>query len=582
LVATSDNGHSSEIRNDGAFANALIGIGTELDKTEQTQLGYVPQLSKFQKEELIRREIPRRICHAYPLEATREGWDITFGGDDQDNGILQELNNYRSQVGASIKDPNLLDDEEGISDYDLVQSAGIHANTYGGSALIVDVDDGAPPDEPIRKNYIKTIRSVEMLHSYQLQPDLTTSWSANRPMHYDLLLGGMQHGDRLQNMFGEKAIKGKSKYSYKIHRSRIIRFDGIALPSDAMRDNRECPGWGQSLLDAIWTEFKQFGEIMAEIGAIIADYSLFVYFLDGLSDKISDGAEEKIKNRLRLLRKGGNMLGGVALDAKKERIEFVTRTFAGLDTLADKFLYLLVAVSGLPTTVILGRGPLGMAAQGTGDAEERVWAKLVGQYQASTLKSKLRRLYQLIFLAKDGPTKGKEPDGWDLHFRPLILESPSEKVDLRAAAINAYLSCIQSEVLTADEVRDSLFGGSQFSIDITLDKKEWDKKKAQAEQEALGGYGSYGDFGGGAEAAPTDEAAVPEEEAAATPEETTPAPEEEVVQTDSLTQGFADAKLHNQAIAEAKKKFKVYPSRWAGVWIAKRYKELLNASRTNS
>jgi hypothetical protein len=144
------------------------------------------------------------------------------------------------------------------------------------------------------------------------------------------------------------------------------------------------------------------------------------------------------------------------------------------------------------------------------------------------------------------------------------------------------LAAFNKKVLTKEEVRDSLFGGSQFSIDITLDKKEWDKKKAQAEQEALGGYGSYGDFGGGAEAAPTDEAAVPEEEAVAAPEETTPAPEEAVVQTDSLSQGFADAKLHNQAIAEAKKKFKVYPSRWAEVWIAKRYKELLNVQRTNS
>lgn len=576
MVTTNGNGHHPEIRNDGAFANALVGIGTELDKTEYTTLGITPQLTKAQKEELVRREIPRRICHAYPLEATREGWNITLGGDDQDSKILQELDSYRSQVGAAIRDPNLLDDEEGISDYDLIQQAGIHANTYGGAALVLDIDDGAPPDEPIRKDRIKTIRSVEMLHCYQLQPDLTTSWSANRPLYYDLLLGGTQHGDRLQNMFGDKAVKGRDKYSYKIHRSRVIRFDGITLPSDAMRDNRQCPGWGQSLLDSIWNEFKQFGEIMGEIGAIVADYSLFVYFLDGLSEEVKKpGAEEKIKTRLRLLRKGANLLGGVALDAKKEKVEFVTRGFAGLDTLADKFLHLLVAVSGLPTTVILGRGPLGLAAQGTGDAEERVWAKQVGQYQSSVLRSKLRRLYQLIFLAKDGPTKGKEPENWAINFKPLILESQQEKVDLRASAINAYLSCIQSEVLMADEVRNSLFGGSEFSIDITLDQEAWEKKKQQAEQEALGGFGGYGDYGAApAEEAPVEEA--PQEEAAPPAEE--PATEEPM-QTDSLWSRndtvFANEKLHQVAIAEAKRKFKVYPSRWAGVWIAKRYKELL-------
>ena len=99
--------------------------------------------------------------------------------------------------------------------------------------------------------------------------------------------------------------------------------------------------------------------------------------------------------------------------------------------------------------------------------------------------------------------------------------------------------------MTADEIRDSRFAGSKYSIETTLDPKAWAAAKKKAEQEAA----QFGGF---------------QEE-----------PDPEAILDSRLdATKFADEELHQRVIAMAKKRFKVWPSRYAGFWVSRKYKEL--------
>ena len=499
-------------RNDGALVNALTGLGTELDKTEAIDVGRASRLSANKKEELFLLPLMQNICCAYPSEGTRVGWAATLGGKKQDASVLAEFDNYRFAIGATDED----EDEEIISDSELIKTAQIFANIYNGAALVIVADDGQSPDKPLNKENIRTIAGIEILDSERILPDFSSSSNYLKPTHYLISVPSVA-GDRASDLLQGKLFKDKNgQYNYRIHRSRIIPFlgrDGRRLPPNL---SLRMGGWGQSTIDAVWNEFKLYESVYGSIAAMIDDASLFAYSLKGLGEKVKAGAEEAIKQRFRLLRMGAKNLGGVALDYDNEKVEWVTRQFAGIPELADRFRDRLVTVSGMPMTVIMGKGPLGLASQGTGDTEERVWASLVEAWQTTVLKPKLRRLFRLIWLAKDGPTKGKEPPDWGIKFHPLIVQSEEERMGVRAAAIQAYSTGIQSGFLIDEEVRNSMFGGDEFSIDITLNEKAWKKKQdeAAAQSDPFGGYGGYGGE------------QVPQEEAAPTEE----APQEQVVQ----------------------------------------------------
>jgi phage-related protein (TIGR01555 family) len=503
-----------DTRNDGAIMNALTGLGTSLDKTESIQPGWGTKLNPQKQEELFLQPIIQNICAAYASEGTRAGWEITLGGDKQDPELIQAFDSYRGMIGSDDEDDELL------SDVELIKTVQIWANIYGGAALVLNIDDGQPPNEPVDLTKINTIRSVEILDKSRISPDLTETVNPLRPTHYRIL-SAARSGDRLNLDTNEGRIKKNTKgdyYTYPIHRSRVISFygrDGRILPPDLMS---RLGNWGQSSIDAIWDDFKYYENVYRSIAAMVDDASLFVYYSKGLKKTVESGKEGVLRTRFASLRFGAKNLGGAALDLEEEKIEWLSRQFTGLPELSDRFRDRLVAVSGLPATVILGRGPLGLAAQGTGDAEEQVWERMVNNWQETVLRRKLRRLLRYIWLAKDGPTKGKEPPDWGFTYKALRVQSQQEKLDARASAGNTYLSYIQGGVLTADEVRESQFGGSEYSIEITLDKKAWDEKKKQEEEQA-NAFG--GDYGGGYDPnAVAPEAAVPEEAP----------PQEEVVQ----------------------------------------------------
>lgn len=557
------------VRNDGVLLNALTGLGTNADSTIYTQVTSVHRLGQAQLDQLCQVWPLNVACTAFPDSATAKGWSISWP-EGTSGKIKQDFDKYRSVIGTRTKDSDLRD-QAISSDAEIIRWAGYLANVYRGAAIVLNIDDGRRPDEPVDTKNIKTIREIEVLDSFQIYPDPTKVANPLKAQHFHLQIAPDWHPG-LRGMYDRGGLsRVNGYYTYPIHRSRIIRVPGVPVPPQVMRYNN---GWDRSLLEVVWDQYTAWESVTKATQHLVKDYSLFVYKLSGFADMMTEGNEAAIRTRVQSLSLMASIMGGVCLDNDQESVEFVQRSFAGLNDLMSQFRDMLIGATGIPHTILFGESPSGLGA--TGEAEEKTWAKKVDAYQNGWVLAALNRMYQLIFLAKDGPTGGKPLEGWSIAFNPLLEQTEAEKIANRASQAQTDNVYVQMGALVPEEIRQSRFGGPEYSLETTLDDDAFKKAQEQPAADPAAG------------AAPADPAGVPVDGEVPAPAGPPPelAPEEmsleelqgmrgDSARADSETgDRFSDKDLHAQALREAKSKFKIWPSAYGSGWLTKRYKSL--------
>lgn len=481
-------------RFDSLIENALSGIGDpEYDRTVHNQVGFVRRLPQRDLETLYQHSwICQNCIDLYPDEATREWLDVRMGGKKSDRRTIDKFNQYQKRLGV----PKAF------------ETASQWARLYGGAVIIPVVLDGQPMDKPIKPESIKSIRKLLVLDRHDIRPVMQWSDPAN-PEFYEFIMAPVV-ARRLQDAIGKTQLPSL----LKIHHSRVFRFDGREMPPKILEKNE---GWGISILDAMYTTFSQFETTSASIANLVDESSLFIYAMKGLANLLSANDEKSLSilmNRLRAIRRAKSSHKMLLLDAELETATVVQRPLTGLPEILDRSISCVVGASRIPTTILLGRGPMGLAAQGTGDTEQQSWSKLVAQFQNNTYSPLLRsyndedlKLFDLIWWAQDGPTKGKPPDDWGFEFKSLQPMTDKEKADLRSSQSNTDRTYVDMGVLLKEEVRASRFDGEEYSIETQLDEQLWNEKQ-QEEDDA---FDEFDDFGGefGASGADSNGAAPP-------------------------------------------------------------------------
>ena len=517
------------------------------DRSLNVQVGLRARLAKQQLEDLACNWICRNIIDAYPREATREWLEVTLGGSKADQKTLNGFDDYQTRLKVREK----------------FRRAQYLANLYRGAVIVILADDGLESNEPLNRNKIKTIKSLEVLDCHKISPEITvTVTDPSEPEFYRLNIDRAQYPG---------ITDGATQL---IHSSRILRFDGVELPPDVML--RSTPvGWGASLLELTWDAFADFETVYNSVSNMTADFSTFKMAMKDLAMMVKTGgtqAEEALRLRFKAIKQMMSTMRGIIVDADKEQVDFITRNFGGIADVMDRFSQRLVGATDLPYTYIFGRGQAGLNAQGTGDTEDKMMAKKASQFQEMVFRPRFQTLGELIWLAKDGPTKGKLPEDWGFHFKSLIEETNTEKITARAQAAQTYSTYIASGILLPEEVRNSQFGGDEYSIEIKLDEKLWQKNQ----QQQMGGFGDFGGYGGegdtgtgygsGTETLPADE----QQQAIDQTQQEQAAPTQDSIRTDAEYERWC----RSEAQSQARNRF-VLDSVVSRAWEQRKYEELM-------
>jgi len=539
-----DLGHATAggVRADG-LQNVLIGMGTGRDKSQYTKTTATVFLPQEDLENLYGEWLPRRIVDIYADQATRKGFKVLFGGE----GVRAE---EVQGIEQTIEDLYILEN---------LNLAAKNSRLYGGACLLLFIDDGRPAYMPVDKRNIRRIEEIECLDRWQIAPVINEEnlYDYSKATYYQIISG---------DLINEQTL------SY-IHKDRILRFDGDWLPYRVRQRNY---GWGMSSLQTIYDSFRHYWTGLNSAATLLTEFDIFVHKVRGLAAMLAAGKESSIRDRLQVNDMSKSIYRGYAIDAEKEELEFISRNFGGIGEVLEKLRVDIIGASKIPHTVLFGESPGGLGS--TGRSEERDFAKTLADYQSVHFKRPMKKLMEYIMLSKEGPTQGKLPESWRISFNPLFELNEREMADVRARVAAVDGRYIQLGVLSPKEVADARYGGSEWSMELTLDPTVV-RELPQAAGSTQGGGGST--QGRGGFAVPPGGRDPLDEENGTLPMDGSRDVEDsaglylprdlEKIRGDVE---FTDKDLHQQAIASAKAKFKEWPSAVAGAYVTRKYKDL--------
>jgi uncharacterized protein len=358
----------------------------------------------------------RKVVDYLPSQMIRRWGEIKLGSGDVSNIAV---------VGKKLNSLRFL--------YELAQKT---ANLCGGAAIIRLANDGLSEKDPLIPYPNLQIEYSPVLDSQEIFPEpsaLRSNW--HNPEYY------LVHTiDR----------------SYLVHKSRVIRFNGLFAGKEGRLRNM---GWDDSVLIPFLNPLMRHLSAIGYVAAAVKDFEVFVHYIQGLFDRLdSIEGEEKIATRLLLNQQQRSSLRGMVADLESEKLEYVSRTFTGVGDVLDRIKDEMVAASGLTKPQFLQEHPSGLAA--TGESERLAEADAIEALQERQWGENIRFDCALAL--------SNTTEDWDWEWKSLYRSTPSELAKIKLDMARTDLSYERRGILSEEEIRNSRFSLPEYSQETVL------------------------------------------------------------------------------------------------------------------
>lgn len=407
------------IRADSGFKDAFIARKLSNYETLMNER----KLSDQQLALMYRNLIVRRIVTLVVDDAIKNFIEVE---GDQDECIVQEL--------------------EALFIPEKLTEALYWDRLFGMSVALILADDGQELDQPINLKRLRRVSGVEVFDKRSVMEDSAS-------LYYDTDVRDVNFGKAEYY-----TITPPNGNLFKVHRSRLLIFDGETLPKLERIANN---GAGLSCLDGIPAAINRVKTSMDKTIDIMDKVSTSLLKLQGLSNVLQteEGTKAVIK-RLDLIDYSRRLNGSVAIDKDDEYAVF-NIPLGGLTDIIQEMEQYVCAVTGYPFTKLFGRSPAGMNA--TGQSDMQIYYDKVKSYQKRKLRPALEYLVKLIQLSSEGPTQGKELEKWSIKFKALEQLNDLEQAnvdktqaEVRAAVVKLVLDLVDNQMLDATQGRKYL------------------------------------------------------------------------------------------------------------------------------
>jgi phage-related protein (TIGR01555 family) len=374
-----------------------------------------------------------RICFREPQDATKEGLQISGSV----GGIPLEADPAAQDLWADWMDAR------GILGQ-VVLARGL-AKAHGGAAWVVMVDDGRRTDQPIDWTQIRRVPWVRTLRGGRS--------SLVQPQEYDR--------DPLSPRFDQPRtynVSFPSGGSGIFHWSRVILWQGdVTDPEDLVSSQ----GWGESVLDRVWTALRNFGASHQYGVAALLKMSQGVLKSRYLAEAIEAGNAAAAERKLESVALGMGVFGEMAI-GEEESYQIMGRQVSGVDGLLAAFGHALVAATDMPEIVLMGRRPGGLSA--AADGEFRGWYDYVASQQPVHYTPHLVRLVDIASRSLAGPTGGIPVLEPGIVWPKLWQLTEAEVQANRKAAADARAVDVNALIVTAAEARTDPDLGEWYTL----------------------------------------------------------------------------------------------------------------------
>jgi phage-related protein (TIGR01555 family) len=398
-----------EARDDGLYENVFLNVGTRNDRTVYTRAITPRLLQCGELESLYEGDgFARRIIDLPSEEMIRAGYCID--GVEDYSSVLAALEN--------------IDAQENLCD-------ALRWNAlYGGSIVVMLVNDGGMLEEPLNAKNAKALEQLRVYDRHEV-----THYKKYLDPH-DMRFGKTQ-------LYMVSPIEGAP---YLVHESRCLVFDGVPIP-DRLRSRND--GWGASKLQQCYDQLTRFGMAQYWANQLLERAQQAIHGIPELTNLLrSPGGESLVRKRVDLVDMTRSINNTIVVDAA-ESYDLKSASLSGVSDVLDRFGLALSAVTGIPEALLFGRQQGGLNSTGKSDLEN--WYAKIGQDQNVILLPQLDKLVTVQL-----HVMGKYTDDYLIKFKPLSVPSKKEdaETDYKRAQTFEILNNIGA--LDASEIRKML------------------------------------------------------------------------------------------------------------------------------
>lgn len=416
-----------------AYSNAMSGFGGQYDPVNRLTYNTGTTLDRGTIETLYRQDwLSRKIVETIPDDCTRKWIDINIPNEK----LIINLQNKIEELDLVVS----------------IKEAMINARLYGGSILIIGIDDGMPPYKPIDYKKINDVLYFNVIDKNYV--DVKSYYKDPFKMNY-----GKPELYRLQTLIRPDNY---NENDYTVHESRIVRFDGNYLPEFTKRINKS---WNDSVLNSINNSLKHYGTSIQSGAILFQDFINKVLKIPNLADLLqSDEGKQALELRLQYAIANFSSLG-IVLVGEDEEYNKIQTPIAGLADLIDKYIEIISAASNIPRSRLFGQslGTLAGATEST-----RAYYDSCVSYQTYHMNKHIRKIFKILLNSKSSMTRGREPREWGFKFNSLWDETNKEKTTARKMQAQVDQIYIEGKVLTPEEVTVSRFRADGYSFDTIV------------------------------------------------------------------------------------------------------------------
>lgn len=319
-------------REDG-YVNLMNRYGTSQDNSE----GYV-----YQKEPLVP--------------------DIQFTGMYESNGLFAKIIDTPAEealkhgIDLGLKDPDIVSFvEDALDELDWEEKAATAikwARLYGGSIIVMLIDDGGGLEEPLNWKKIRSIDELRVFERAVIQPDYASLYT------YD---NGAAHGNRTSRFGKPEYYDVLSVYgSFRVHESRCLPFRNGVLPERVTNPVYQL--WGIPEYIRVSRALQEAVTAHQDGTKLLERSVQAIYKMKGLASLLAtEDGENQALRRLQLIDMARGMLNSIAIDTEGEDYDFKTFQFAGIKDVIDATCNMLSAITCIPQNVLFGKGTGGLS-----------------------------------------------------------------------------------------------------------------------------------------------------------------------------------------------------------------------------
>lgn len=271
-----------------------------------------------------------KVVDIVPQDCLRAWRSVSFDGND-DQRFVEAFYAEERRIGLAGK----------------LMVAHKWARLYGGSIVVLSVDNSGQPDTPlditrpgIRLSHINVFDKTKITPSPKIIEDpMSPSWGL--PEYY--------------------TVNGSTQ---RIHHSRALRVNGVELPYNELRRRNY---WHDSVLQKLYDSLLNFNIVAEHAAGLVFESNVDIFKVPNLMSRLaSPSGEEEIRKRFSLAKRMKSSHKILLMDSEEDH-EIKKQSFSDLADLLYRYLGIVSAGPDIPATRFLGTSANGLNATGEGD-----------------------------------------------------------------------------------------------------------------------------------------------------------------------------------------------------------------------